>query len=558
MKYKYGGYIRKSSEAKEKQALSIASQKEAIKNKFPDFDIVWFEESRSAFEPNNRPEFVRMLNMALNDELHGIIAWHPDRLSRNEKEAGDITYSIRKNLIKDLKFVSYTFENTPDGIKHLQNSLSDSQYYSSKLGVDVKRGLGDKLTMGRMPCLAPVGYFNTKLATRGENKIMEDLERFPLVRKMWDLLLTGNYSVPQVRDIATNEWGLLTPKKKKVGGGKIGYTSAYGMFTNMFYTGYFMYKGKMYKGDHKPMITMAEFDRVQTLLKEHGKPRAKTHEFAYGCGTFTCGECNRSFVGIEKIKFIKSTKETKVYVFYLCGHKKSVVYCSQKYNINETKVEEQIEAEIQKYTIDSDFLNWTLEVMKDNNVLETVTEKDVKENILKTIETKQEELKKLIQMATKGFVSDEEFRESRTELDKTINNLKTQLNEVEGDKNENLMELTEKAFYYSTYALIALKNGDKRTRKEIIKSLGMNREIKDKIVNIKAFEWYFHIQKAYSSLREQLAGTEPEIRCEQRSISDFSTLRSLLRSLRDMKQFARLRFSYLQIPRQIQPQETRP
>ena len=62
----------------------------------------------------------------------------------------------------------------------------------------------------------------------------------------------------------------------------------------------------------------------------------------------------------------------------------------------------------------------------------------------------------------------------------------------------------------------------------------MNREIKDKIVNIKAFEWYFHIQKAYSSLREVLAGTEPEIRCEQRTINDFPTLRSLMRDRPDL------------------------
>ena len=530
MKYKYVAYLRKSSEGKEKQALSIPSQRKEVQLKFPDIDIIeWISEEKSAFKPYNRSEFARMMKKIKDGEIDGILAWHPDRLSRNEIDAGEITYALRTYVLKDLKFVSYTFENTPDGIKHLQNSLSDSQYYSSKLGVDVKRGLGDKLDMGRMPCLAPVGYQNTKWAKRGTNKIVKDPKRFGLVKKMWDLLLTGNYSVPQVRDIATNEWGLLTPKKKKSGGCPIGYTSAYGMFTNMFYTGYFMYKGKMYKGDHKAMITMPEFDRIQTLLKEHGKPRAKTHEFAYGCGTFMCGECNRSFVGIEKIKYIKSEKLTRVYVFYLCGHKKSVIYCSQKYNINETEVEKQIVAEIQKYTIDSDFLNWTLEVMKDNNVLETVTEKDLKENVSKTIETKQEELKKLILMASRGLLSDEEFKESRAELDKTINNLKTQLNEVEGNKNENLMELTEKAFYYSTYALIALKNGDKRTRKEIIKSLGMNREIKDKIVNIKAFEWYFHIQKAYSALKEQLAGTEPEIRCEQRTIDDFPTLRSLMR-----------------------------
>ena len=140
-------------------------------------------------------------------------------------------------ILKDLKIISYSFENTPDGIKHLQNTLSDSQYFSSKLGVDVKRGLADKLEMGRMPSLAPVGYLNTKFAERGTNKIIEDLERFSIIRKGWDLLLTGNYSVPQVRDIMTNEWGLQTRD-----GRKIGYTSAYNMFSNIFYTGHFIYR----------------------------------------------------------------------------------------------------------------------------------------------------------------------------------------------------------------------------------------------------------------------------------------------------------------------------
>lgn len=533
-KLTYGGYIRKSSEAKEKQALSIASQKEAIENKFPNLDIIWFEESRSAFEPNNRPEFLKMLNMALSGKLHGIIAWHPDRLSRNEKDAGEITYAIRKGLIKDLQFVSYLFENSPDGIKHLQNSLSDSQYYSSKLGVDVRRGLASKLKMGRMPGLAPIGYLNTKKAERGENKIEVDLERFNIVRKMWNLMLTGNYSAPLVRDIATNEWGLLTQKKKKIGGKPIGYTTVYNMFSNLFYTGHFVYRKQEYKGDHKPMITMAEFNRVQSLLKAHGNPRPKNHEFAYGCGAFICGECGRSVVGIEKIKYLKSMEITKSYTFYHCGHKKSVVYCSQKYDINEIELEERIKEEITKYSFDKDFLRWTLEVMKDNDVIEVQTKDDIKENVAKTLESKQEELKKLIQMATKGFISDEEFKESRTELDKLINNMKSQLNEKESDKNKDLMNLTEKAFIFSTYALVGLRNGDKRKRKEIAKGLGMNRTIKDKKLFIEANEWYKEIRKGYFSIRKVLAQYEPELCSKQRTIDDFPALRSILRGRWDL------------------------
>lgn len=535
MEYRYCGGIRKSSESREKQALSPGSQKREISQKFSHLNIVeWFEESKSAFKPYNRPEFARMMKMVHEGKIDGILAWHPDRLSRNEIDAANITYALRSGVLKDLKFVSYNFENTPDGIKHLQNALSDSQYYSAKLGVDVKRGLKDKLKMGRMPCLAPIGYQNTKLATRGENKIKVDQKRFNTVRKMWDLLLTGNYSVPQVRDIATNKWGLLTPKKKKSGGCPIGYTSAYGMFSNLFYTGNFMYRGKEYTGDHPAMITMAEFDRVQTLIKEHGKPRAKNHEFAYGCGTFRCGECDRSVVGIEKIKFLKSTKETKAYTFYLCGHKKSVVFCNQKYNINEIEVEKQIEEKIRKHTIDQEFLNWTLEVMKDNDVIDTMTEKDIKEGVVKTIESKQEELKKLIQMSTRGLISDEEFKESRAELDTVINSLKSQLNENQDDKNNSLMDLTEKAFIFSTYALIALQNGDKKTKKEIVNSLGMNRTIKDKIINIEAHEWYSEIKKGYFSIKEILSEYELELTYKQKTLDDFPHLRSVLRDRPDL------------------------
>ena len=83
-------------------------------------------------------------------------------------------------------------------------------------------------------------------------------------------------------------------------------------------------------------------------------------------------------------------------------------------------------------------------------------------------------------MAAKGFISEEEFKESRAELDKIINSMKSQLNEKESDKNKDLIELTEKAFIYSTYALIAIQNGDKRKKKENSQGLGLNRTIKDK------------------------------------------------------------------------------
>jgi DNA invertase Pin-like site-specific DNA recombinase len=141
MQHKYIAYVRKSTIGKERQSLSIAQQKAKIKEFFGDLKIVaWLEDEQSAFKPG-RPNFAKMLAMLDKGKADGIIAWHPDRLSRNEIDAAEITFRLRSaGSTKDLKFCSYYFDNSPEGIMNLQQIMSSSQYYSAKLSKDVKRG----------------------------------------------------------------------------------------------------------------------------------------------------------------------------------------------------------------------------------------------------------------------------------------------------------------------------------------------------------------------------------------------------------------------------------
>ena len=78
---KYVAYVRKSTEELDRQALSIEAQKEAIKSQFPDLDITFIEESKSAASPG-REVFNGMMTEIESGQYRGIIAWHPDRLSR--------------------------------------------------------------------------------------------------------------------------------------------------------------------------------------------------------------------------------------------------------------------------------------------------------------------------------------------------------------------------------------------------------------------------------------------------------------------------------------------
>jgi site-specific DNA recombinase len=132
---KYIAYMRKSTIGKERQSLSISQQRAKIKEQFNDLDIIeWLFDEQSAFGIG-RPSFKIMMDMLDSGKADGIVAWHPDRLSRNEIDAAAITYRLRSS-IKNLKFCSYFFENSPEGVMMLQHIMSNSQYFSAKLGKD--------------------------------------------------------------------------------------------------------------------------------------------------------------------------------------------------------------------------------------------------------------------------------------------------------------------------------------------------------------------------------------------------------------------------------------
>ena len=367
---RYFAYVRKSTEGKERQALSIDSQKDQINQLFPGLDIVEIiEERRSAFLPYNRPAFAKMIKRIKQGEAQGIVSWHPDRLSRNEIDGATLTYMIRKGQIQDLKFGSYHFHNSPEGIMMLQLALSQSQYSTAKLSKDVKRGLEQKAKMGWLPSRAPSGYLNNTDTQIGIQIVVKDPLRFPLIRKMWDLMLTGNYTPLQILEIANNEWGYRNVSRKTLGGERLSRSGIYQIFNNSFYYGWFEFpegSGKWYQGKHNPMITEEEFERVHALLGRKRKPTRQKRVFSFR-GLIQCGECGYQITAEEKNQVICTKCKQKFsyvnrdscsrcttpieqminptflhYVYYRCSKKQPDVQCRQGY-VEVKQLERQID-----------------------------------------------------------------------------------------------------------------------------------------------------------------------------------------------------------------------
>ena len=147
---KYILYARKSTEEDDRQVLSIEAQlyelqEYAAKEKLE--IVASLCEAKTAKEPG-RIKFTEMLSLIERGKADGIISWHPDRLARNSVDGGKIIHFVDRGLIRSLKFPTFWFEATPQGLFMLNIALGQSKYFVDNLRENVKRGLRQKIRNG--------------------------------------------------------------------------------------------------------------------------------------------------------------------------------------------------------------------------------------------------------------------------------------------------------------------------------------------------------------------------------------------------------------------------
>jgi DNA invertase Pin-like site-specific DNA recombinase len=157
---KYFLYARKSTEDEERQVMSIKAQLVELAEyaKREKLEIIErLVENKSAKKPG-REIFNKMLEkIKQSKDPLGLLAWHPDRLARNSVDGGQIIYLIDTGKLVSLRFPTFWFEPTPQGLFMLQVAFGQSKYYSDNLSENVKRDIRQKLRRGEFPGLAPLG-----------------------------------------------------------------------------------------------------------------------------------------------------------------------------------------------------------------------------------------------------------------------------------------------------------------------------------------------------------------------------------------------------------------
>ena len=332
-KRRYVMYLRKSTDDEAKQVRSLEDQQtecqflaDQIGVKVRDEDI--FIESASAKKSGNRPIFDTMLMGFKTGKYHGLLAWSPDRLSRNMKEAGEIIEMIDLEQIQDLHFKTYQFENNPNGKMLLGILFATSKQYSDKLSVDVSRGITGAIRDGKYVGVIKKGYY-VDLDT---GYFLPDTENWKLLRQAVEMRLKERKTNQEVAEFLNSSgFSYRKYQDEPYKRSKLNKKTVAKLLSDPFYCGVYEY-GKNYANLHEiynfiPLVTTDEHivlskNTADTFQKEYAgrKTNAQRLEFGILREKVICDFCD-SIMGFQRTKLTKGKNAGSYTISFYCKNK---------------------------------------------------------------------------------------------------------------------------------------------------------------------------------------------------------------------------------------------
>lgn len=324
-----------------------------------------------------RKNFHMMLDFIREQkECIAIVSDTVDRFQRSFKETLELEPMLKAGKV-ELHFVSNGLvlhhEASANDISIWNMCVIMAQNYVLQLSDNTKRGLRQKIKDGEWCTKAPVGYENT-IDEQGKKIIIIDPRTGPIIKKLFEMYATGNYSVQHLTDWLQRE-GIKSER-----GTPYSHSSIYSVLKNPFYYGVMKINGQKIPHVHGALISKELFDICQNVRLGYHKQHHN-----YGCkefvfrGNITCADCGTLISPYTKAR--KTKAGIHYHTYLMCSHykaKKEGFVCSAE-PITEEYALEQIQSALEKIKIEPEILSVILEDLNNStaNEIEFLKNKEI-------------------------------------------------------------------------------------------------------------------------------------------------------------------------------------
>ena len=406
-------YLRVSTE-EQVENFSLDTQEEICKKEALSKGLkvvkIYREEGKSAKTITGRPELLKMLEFCKNNrkKIQAVIVYRLDRLSRQTSDY----LSIRKSLINyKIQLLS---ASEPTGTSPTDTLLetilaSFAQHDNDVRSERTRNGMHARYLSGLITRRPPLGY------VMNENKIpVEDPDSWTQMLQAWDLMASGNKTLREMCEIMNNMGLRVFHKGNDV---RLRVQTVQRLFRNKFYAG--VLTSKTYKkevqGQHRPMISLEKFYRVQDALdgrrvnkKTPSVKKARSDKTFALRRVVKCAKCGMGMTAGW------SKGRSKRYPYYRCANG-----CKST-SIRAEKMDEKVVALLQQISPKKECIElFTKYVFREyeRRLKDLKTAKNVSESEIKRLEDMR---KVLVEKSMLGIYTDEIFLEQNALIDKKM------------------------------------------------------------------------------------------------------------------------------------------
>ena len=341
----------------------------------------------------------------LSDLEHGRAEWdvlvvrHIDRVSRSLVDSLDLLTLLQQNGKGLISTTQALDLSTPTGRAMLHIILVFAQWEREINSERTKMKMVNIARQGLWPSgNPPLGY---KRAGKGDNKLVIDPVNAERVRTIYRDYLAGIGPLEIVRKTGISKSVLFKVLHSKI------------------YLGLMVYDGKEYKGQHDPLVSLADWEKVQEVLpKKRSAPRVRRQKHSYLLTGLVFCECG------HRMTPQSCHGRSEIYHYYRCTNEKE---CSGR--TQAIDLEERVVKAIRHVTItDKDADNLIEETKR--NIKSRIDTQEIAQ--LKTaIDKVREEKNRIEELFLSGVVN----KDNASIFNDKLTKVRMELNEMEGRRD---------------------------------------------------------------------------------------------------------------------------